>query len=670
MCGFAGFLGDGVPREQAPALLAAMADAIAHRGPDERGIHAGAGLGLAHVRLSIVGLGDGQQPMALREGDDDLTIVFNGEIYNYVELGDALKADGHRLRSGSDTEVILHLYRLHGDDCLAHLNGDFAFAIWDARRRRMLLARDRMGVRPLFYAQRNGTFYFGSEVKALLEAPGIVAELDPFALDQIFTLWAPIAPRTAFRDIFELEPASRIVVEDGRVDIRPYWQPQFPDAGDHTDMDADAAAEALHALLTDATRLRMRADVPVGAYLSGGLDSSLITAIAAPMAPGGLNTFSVTFDSAEHDESRHQTAVAAALGTRHNAVACGPAEIAGSFKDVIRFTERPIIRTAPAPLYRLSGLVRARGMKVVLTGEGADEVFAGYDIFKEAKVRRFCARQPGSTMRPHLFKKLYPYLPGLQQQSGGYLSSFFGTTKDALDDPLFALRPRLRNTGAAKIFFSAALKEQLAGYDAAEELAACLPADFSRWHVLNQAQYLEMRFLLPGYILSSQGDRMAMAHGIEGRFPFLDYRLVEFANSLPPGLKLKGLEEKHILRRVARDLLPPAVAERPKQPYRAPDSAAFLAPSGLAPSEQGLTGYVKAALDEAAIAKGGLFDPKAVAMLARKCEMKPAAGFRDNAAFVGIISTQLWQQTFTGLASGSIDAACTPARAEAGAGHG
>ncbi|MGI2030924.1 asparagine synthase (glutamine-hydrolyzing) [Rhizobium panacihumi] len=649
MCGFAGFLGDGVPMEQSQGLLTAMAQAIAHRGPDEQGILAAPGLGLAHVRLSIVGLGDGQQPMRLEDGDENLTIVFNGEIYNYVELRDELKAAGHRFRTGSDTEVILHLYQAFGDDCLQRLNGDFAFAIWDARRHRMFLARDRMGVRPLFYAQRNGTFYFASEVKALLQVPGMVAELDPFALDQIFTLWAPLAPRTAFRDIFELEPANRITIENGRVDIRAYWQPQFADAGDHIAMDEDDAVEELRALLTDATALRMRADVPVGAYLSGGLDSSLITAIAAPMAPAGLSTFSVTFDSPEHDESLHQMAVAMALGTRHNAITCGPTEIAGSFPDVIRFTERPVIRTAPAPLFQLSGLVRENGMKVVLTGEGADEVFAGYDIFKEAKVRRFCARQPGSKIRPHLFKKLYPYLPGLKQQSAGYLSSFFGVTKDALDDPLFPLRPRLRNTGSAKIFFSENLKQQLAGYDAAEDLVSRLPADFARWHVLNQAQYLEMRFLLPGYILSSQGDRMAMAHGIEGRFPFLDHRLVEFANRLPPGLKLKGLEEKHILRRVARDLLPPVVANRPKQPYRAPDSASFATATGLA--------YVPAILNEAAIAEGGLFDPGAVAMLARKCAAKPATGFRDNAAFVGILSTELWRRTFVTPVIGASQAA-------------
>lgn len=638
MCGFAGFLGEAVSPEGSSPLLAAMADAIAHRGPDGRGTFAGPGLGLAHVRLSIVGLADGQQPMASEDGD--IVIAFNGEIFNYVELRDELKARGHRFRTGSDTEVLLQLYAVYGDECLSRLNGDFAFALWDGRRRRMLLARDRMGVRPLFYTRHAGTFYFASEAKALLAIPGFDAQLDPVALDQIFTLWAPIPPRTAFRDIFELEPGHMLAVEDGRAASRPYWRLEFPDMDDipHPQSQSRKEKELLE-LLTDATRLRMRADVPVGAYLSGGLDSSLISALAAPMAPRGLNTFSVTFDSAEHDESAFQAEMANSLGTRHSSINCRSHDIAGSFPQVVRFTERPILRTAPAPLFRLSGLVRQAGMKVVLTGEGADEVFAGYDIFREARVRHFCARQPGSRIRPLLFRKLYPYLPGLKQQPPEYLAAFFGTGSDRPDDPLFSHRPRLRNTAAAKIFYSDDLRATLAGYDAAEELASGLPDEFRRWHPLHQAQYLEARFLLPGYILSSQGDRMAMAHGIEGRFPFLDHRVVEFANRLPPGMKLKGLDEKHILRRVARDLLPTNIVHRPKQPYRAPDSSSFVGEDN--PS------YVRELLDPQAVEASGFFNGKAVSKLHQKCHDRPAAGYRDNTAFVGILSTQLWLKSFT-----------------------
>jgi len=625
-----------------------MGSAIAHRGPDESGIAALGGAGLCHTRLSIVGLADGQQPMALDGGR--LIIAFNGEVFNYVELREGLIARGRVFRTSSDTEVILHLYDEKGPDCLADLNGDFAFAIWDAPRRRMFLARDRMGVRPLFHTTVGDTLFFASEVKALLQVPGVDAAMDPFALDQIFTLWAPIAPRTAFKGIEELEPGHMMIVEPGGRTIRPYWSLSFPEAGAPSRHgDERAAAEELRALLTDATRLRMRADVPVGSYLSGGLDSSVISALASGMTPETLRTFSVAFDSAEHDESAFQNEVAAALGTLHATVRCGEGDIASVFPDVVRFTERPILRTAPAPLFKLSALVRERGLKVVLTGEGADEVFAGYDIFKEARVRRFCARQPGSRIRPHLFRKLYPYLPGLKQQSAEYLAAFFGAGTDSPEDPLFSHKPRMRATGAAKLFFSADLREQLAGYDAAEDLASRLPEAFSRWHPLHQAQYLESRFLLPGYILSSQGDRMAMAHGIEGRFPFLDHRLVEFAATLPPEMKLKGLVEKHILREATRDLLPESILRRTKQPYRAPDSQSFRG--------AGEKDYVRDAMSVEKLAAGGLFNPASVSKLFAKSRQQPLTGFRDNAAFVGILSSQLWLETFTGSRIRAFEAA-------------
>lgn len=615
-----------------------MAHAIEHRGPDGRGVWAAPGIGLSHVRLSIVGLADGQQPMSTADGR--YTIAFNGEIFNYVELRDELKARGITFRTGSDTEVLLQLYVTYGEACLDRLNGDFSFAIWDGYERRLMLARDRMGVRPLFYTEHQGTLYFASEVKALLTVPGIEAEIDPIALDQIFTLWAPIAPRTAFRNIFELEPGQKLIRKGGENRLGYYWTLDFPDAGDNGPADGIDHQEELRALLTDAVRLRMRADVPVGSYLSGGLDSSLITALAAPMAPGGLNTFSVTFDSAEHDESSFQHEVATAIGTHHRSIASTPDAIAASFPDIVNFAERPILRTAPAPLYTLAGLVRESGMKVVLTGEGADEIFAGYDIFREAKVRRFCARQPGSKIRPHLFRKLYPYLPGLKQQSAEYLSAFFGAGATDPADPLFSHRPRMKNTAAAKIFYSTDLRQTLGDYDAAAELAARLPERFGRWHPLHQAQYLEARLLLPGYILSSQGDRMAMAHGIEGRFPFLDHRLVEFACRLSPDAKLRGLREKHILREAGKDLLPKSVTERQKQPYRAPDSGSFTGPNRQEKP------YVAEMFSERAIIEAGLFNPLAVSKLHNKCRAQDVAGFRDNAAFVGILSTQLWVDRF------------------------
>jgi asparagine synthase (glutamine-hydrolysing) len=573
--------------------------------------------------------------------NDDATvwITFNGEIFNYVELREELIAKGVRFRTHSDTEVIIRLYEAMGPDCVTRLNGDFAFAIWDARKRQIMLARDRMGVRPLFYARHGEATYFASEAKALFTVPGLDAELDPVALDQIFTFWFPLAPRTIFKDVAELPPAHVLLARDGEVTVRPYWRLEFPDASDAADhRDEAAIAEEVRALLMDATRIRLRSDVPVGAYLSGGLDSSVVAAMAGRLAPERLRTFSVRFDDPEFDETAFQLEMAEALGTDHSAVLCRPSDIAAVFPDVIRHAERPVLRTAPAPLHLLSGLVREEGFKVVLTGEGADEVFGGYDIFKEAKLRRFCAREPNSLRRPLLFKKLYPYLPKLQAQSAAYLKAFFATDLDAVGDPLFSHLPRFRSTAGAKLFFSADLKRALEGYDALDDLRAGLPQAFQRWHPLSQAQYLETAYLLPGYILSSQGDRMAMANAVEGRFPFLDHRVVEMAAKLPPRLKLHGLTEKHILREAARGLVPPAMAKRPKQPYRAPDSAAFF--STAAPD------WTARALSGAAIAAGGLFERKAVEKLAEKARAGRASGFRDNVALTGILSTQLWREAF------------------------
>ncbi|MCJ8054907.1 asparagine synthase (glutamine-hydrolyzing) [Shinella curvata] len=632
MCGIAGYHGGNFSPERAADLLGRMVAALRHRGPDAEGMLISGDTGLAHTRLSIVGLADGAQPMATE--DTSLAVSFNGEIFNYVELRADLAARGHRFRTTSDTEVLLKAYEARGIDCLQDFNGDFAFALHDARNRTLLLARDRMGVRPLFYAEHEGALFFASEIKALLALPGMTAQIDPLALDQVFTLWCPIPPRTAYRGIHELPPGHLMLVKDGARTIRPWWQLSFPDRADMPPAGRKGEqVEELRALLSDATRIRLRADVPVGAYLSGGLDSSLISALATRTVTHGLRTFSLTFRSGEHDESDWQRQMAATLDVAADSVECTTAAIAADLPAAMRHIECPILRTAPVPLHMLAARVRERGMKVVLTGEGADEIFAGYDLFREARVRRFCGGQPASTRRPRLFQRLYPYLPGLHQQTPEYLARFFAFGAEALDDPLYSHRPRFRSTAAAKLFFSADLKDTLGDYDAAADLAAQLPRDFARWHPLHQAQYLETAFLLPGYILSSQGDRVMMANGVEGRFPFLDHRVVAFAARLPPEAKLQGLREKHILKEAARGLVPEAIINRPKQPYRAPDSESFAAP--------GTPAYLDDVLSPARLAESGLFNGPAVGKLKDKVLKGQASGFRDNAAFIGILSTQL-----------------------------
>ena len=329
--------------------------------------------------------------------------------------------------------------------------------------------------------------------------------------------------------------------------MQPYWQPTYAGLADQVTRPEAELAEELRAVLLDATRIRLRADVPVGAYLSGGLDSSITAALIQRVAPSRLRTFSVGFESSEFDESQYQQTMAQALQCDHTAVTVTSQDIAASFPDVIRHTERPVLRTAPAPLYLLAQLVRQNSYKVVLTGEGADEVFGGYDLFKEAKVRQCWARQPQSTRRAGLLRRLYPYLPGLQSQSTAYLEAFFKVGLDQPDDLFFSHRPRWATTSGVVRFLADDLLS--AGYDPVADLLASLPAEFADWRPLARAQYLELAQLLPGYILSSQGDRVSMAHAVEGRFPFLDHRVVEFAAVLPPRLKLRGLVEKYLLRR-------------------------------------------------------------------------------------------------------------------------
>lgn len=637
MCGIAGFANFDSRRPD-PVALRQMIRAIGHRGPDAADIFHDEHVGLAHARLSIIDHSGGGQPMANEDGS--LWVTFNGEIFNYVELRNELLGRGHHFASHSDTEVILHGYEEWGEDCVKHFNGQWAFAVWDAHERTLFLSRDRLGVRPLFYTWADGQFLFASEVKSLLTNSAVRREIDPLALEQLFTLWTTVPPRTIFRDIFELPPAHNLTFHEGQAVTRRYWHLDYvPDDPPQTD---DAYAEQLLELLVDATRLRLRADVPVGAYLSGGLDSSLTTALIRKFTDAPLHTFSVTFDDPEFDESRFQQDVVSRLNTDHTSIRCTQADIGRVFPDVVRHAEKPMLRTAPAPLFLLSRLVREQGCKVVVTGEGADEMLGGYDIFKEAKVRRFWARQPDSKLRPQLLGRLYPYLPNLQAQSAAYLQAFFNVRPQDLDSPFFSHLPRWELTAKLKQFFSPELKAEIGDYNVFEELRARLPTDYARWPAFCQAQFLETTLLLPGYILASQGDRVAMAHAVEGRFPFLDYRVAEFAARLPVRLKMQGLNEKFLLKKLARQLVPESVLSRSKQPYRAPDAKSFIRSDA---SREPLD-YTAELLSTDRIAATGLFAFGAVEWLVKKLRAQQITGTKDNMALVGILSTQLLVDQF------------------------
>jgi asparagine synthase (glutamine-hydrolysing) len=634
MCGIAGVLKLS-GKHFAPDLPERMIHTIRHRGPDGTGFHSDRHVGLGHARLSIIDIAGGSQPMQL--GDESTWITFNGEIFNYIELREELTAKGHQFASRSDTEVILHMYQEYGEACVERLNGQWSFAIWDAPRRKLFLSRDRMGVRPLFYTQTADHFLFASEIKALFACPEVPRELDLEGLDEIFTFWTTLPSHTAFRNIRQLPPGHSMVVENEKIRVSQYWKLSLAPEEDRSDGREQSLTDELLSLLVDATKIRLRSDVPVGAYLSGGIDSTLITALAKQAVGDRLRTFSVRFDDAEFDESSFQSEASEFLETQHSFVNCTQADIAAQFPDVIRHTEQPILRTAPAPLFALSGLVRSSGYKVVLTGEGADEVLGGYDIFKEAKIRRFWAQQPTSKWRPLLLKRLYPYMDAIQRQSPAYLKSFFQITPETLASPFFSHLPRWKLTTKLKMFFSDDVRAKTRPQNAMGALERLLPEGFGNLHYFNQAEFLEASLLLPGYILSSQGDRMAMAHSVEGRYPFLDYRVVEFGAKLPPRLKMKVLDQKHLLKRASVGLIPESIRRRHKQPYRAPDGASFF---GVRRD------YVEELLSPEQLKRDGIFDAKAVCKLVQKFQNGGQTSVGDNMAAVGILSTGILLNCF------------------------
>lgn len=635
MCGIAGILNLTSAEPVAETSVRQMLALLRHRGPDQFGIFLDDGLGLGNARDCIIDLGAGQQPISNEDGT--LWIVFNGEIFNYVELRPELVARGHRFRTDSDTEVLLHAFEEFGPDCLARCNGQFAFAIWDTRARSLFLARDRLGIRPLFYSRSNGALVFGSEVKALLGSGRVSATLDPIALDQVLTYWSPISPRTMFQNIVELPPGHWLRVQDGKWETQAYWRLDFTAPASPV-RDENPYREELSELLGDAACIRLRADVPVAAYLSGGLDSAVIAALVKKYAGRRLNTFSIAFTDPEFDERSYQEKMAAHLGTPHEVVEATQADIGRVFPKVIWHSETPILRTAPAPMYLLAERLFQRGFRVALTGEGADEVLGGYDIFKEDKIRRFWARQPASRWRPLLLQRLYPEIARLAATGPGFLSAFFAEGLTDTTSPFYSHAIRWRNGARLRRFLSDELLGRVGAAARDPFTDVRLPQNFSRWGSLERAQYLEIAIFLANYLLCSQGDRMGMAHAIEGRFPFLDYRVVEFGARLPARLKLRVLREKYLLRQLAAPLLPAEIVGRRKRPYRAPIQRAFFHPAS--------GDYVRELLAPEALRTTGCFRPAAVAQLVGKLSAGKPASELDEMALAGILSTQLWHHQF------------------------
>lgn len=635
MCGIAGIFGLREQFRSDHESLQRMAKKLNHRGPDGQGIYFDDKIGLAHARLSIIDLEGGAQP--IHNEDKTVWTVFNGEIFNYVELRQELIDRGHYFYTHTDTEVIVHLYEEYGEDFVSKLNGQFAIAVWDITCEKLILVRDRAGILPLFYTCQNDHLLFGSEVKAILAALHDAPSINPAALDQLMTFWAPVSPGTMFKGIFELSPGHILVAHHGNISTHRYWDWRFPLQNEFRSGSESQLREELLHLLIDATQIRLRADVPVGAYLSGGLDSSSLVSLIHHFSDAPLRTFSIGFDSKSFDEREHQKQMIEQINANNSHIICHDRDIAEHFIDTIWHTESPVLRTAPVPMKLLSNLVQDKGYKVVLTGEGADEVLGGYDIFKESKLRQFWAKQSSSAIRPMLLKRLYPYLDVSPGRAQTYLQNFYGVSLDDPNAAFFGHIPRWITTSKCKHFFSSSFKEQLQE-NAENVLAAHLSPNLKNWHHFNRAQYVEAKTLMAGYLLCSQGDRMLMANSVEGRFPFLDHRVIEFANQLHPNIKMKVLNEKYLLKQAMKKYIPKNIVQRHKQPYRAPDIAAFF--SGKIPD------YVHELLSKDCLTRYGYFDSRKVELLMAKIKAGHVIGFKDNMAFIGILSTQVWHNLY------------------------
>lgn len=633
MCGIAGVINNSNPQERRE-LVERMLTWIWYRGPDESGIYHSSRATIGNVRLSIIDLAGGQQPISDSSGR--YWIVFNGEIFNYVELKADLIKKGFVFKTTSDTEVLVQLYAVFGRECLSMLNGQFVFAIWDNQNEELFMARDRVGIRPLFYHFENGSFSFASEIKSIFEDRAVKRNISKEGLLQMMTYWTTITPASVFEGISELSPGHYLVFNKRGLLIQKYWELSFAEQGSSRSL--DDYLEGFDDLFTNSIRIRLRADVEVAAYLSGGIDSAATVAYIKQVEPSVLNTFSITFGEKDFDESAFQNEAVRYFDTNHKSINCTSADIAENFHKVVWHSEIPMIRTAPTPMMLLSGLVRENGIKVVITGEGADEMLAGYNIFKESEVRRFWAKIPDSKLRPLLLAKLYPYLPQMKNANANMLKMFFGYKLDDTSNPLYSHLLRWNNSGHITKFLSDSFYKDINGYDPKLEVNRILPAGFSTWGSLEKAQWIESTVFMSGYLLSTQGDRMGMANSIEGRYPFLDYRLIEYLAKIPGNLKLKGLQEKYLLKKLVKDKIPPAILNRSKQAYRAPIASLFFS--------EALPECLKYMISDEYLNKTGIFNTALVRSLLDKIRNTRSATETENMAIATVMSTQILHYQF------------------------
>lgn len=552
MCGIAGFLDLRGAGRIERSVATAMTEALVHRGPDSSGLFAEPNVALGIRRLKIIDLETGDQPITNEDGT--VVLVCNGEIFNYRELRAGLLERGHRFRTRTDVEVLVHLYEEHGASLVDHLNGQFAFALWDRREERLLLARDPFGVNPLYVCESDGLLLFASEIKGLLRHPAVPRRIDLVGLDQILSLPGLVSPRTLLAGIRSLPPGHLLTAARGEAVTRAYWDLDYPREGEDLPVRSEEEwVAALRERFERSVERRLQADVPVGLFLSGGIDSSLVSAAAVRLSGDVRHSFSIAFDDGEIDERRYQRLMARHLGCEHHEIHFGSDDMIERLHAMVLHSECPVKETYNTCSLALAAAVREAGIPVILGGEGADEIFGGYPGYRFDSLGG--RDEDPLDVETALEEELRERVWGDRRLFYEKNQIAFRETKEALYSP--ALRARMDEVDC--MAHPLVDRDRLRGR-----------------HPLHQRSYLDVKLRLADHLLGDHGDRMVMAHSVEGRYPFLDPEVVDLARCMPPDLKVRDLTAKYVVRRMAEGMIPQQIVEREKFGFRAPGSPYLL----------------------------------------------------------------------------------------------
>jgi asparagine synthase (glutamine-hydrolysing) len=643
MCGIAGIVDLEGNQAIANGIVQRMTQAIIHRGPDEEGYFQRPGLVMGSRRLSIVGLADGQQPVA--NEDRSVSVVFNGEFFDYPEKRAELEARGHRLVTHCDTEIIPHLWEESQQGVFERLRGQFAVALWDERRHCLVLGRDRFGICPLYWTRQGNWILFASEIKALLASGVVPARPDLHGIDHVFTFAALPGPITCFEGVQLLPPGHYLQITPGSdhgpgptISERAYWKMDFPDRGDENRGEGTRAlVNQFENLMLQAVEMRLRADVPVGAYLSGGVDSSMITALACHLKGPAINTYTIRVDAPELDELGAANLVARHIGTKPPTVQqFGTSDVLKTYPQLIQAAEAPVIDTSCAALLQLAHRVHVSGQKVVLTGEGADEWLLGYPWYKAAKAFGFLDLLPGLPLSDRA-RRAFLRLHRVPQ----YPAEFRRGVERTIGGP----NPWIDAYGILGIsklrFYSPQMREVTENFHPWADLQIPLERA-KRWHPLNRGIWIAARVTLAGHLLQAKGDRVSMHSSVEVRYPFLDEEVSDFLAGLHPRWKLRGFRDKHLLRLLAERWLPPSVYKRRKAIFRAPLDSFHIEPEPP---------FVAQLLSEESLRCTGYFDIPAVhhwRRTFRKLRVGSLPRLSVELGLVAVVATQLWHHLYLG----------------------